>query len=172
MFKEKVQRLLEAVKNQSNEETKKVQLNFIEDSLKSLPEYVNAVVMMQFQTMVAHTRYDDNVEEFQNVVQNLDRQRRTYHLSLVGSINGLNRLSKIMNIEPFFTKNINGIEYGKDKEFDAEYDSRRAVAECAKDFVDEMWYEGRYRQQGKDICYTMGQSQEKIIDTENIMDRF
>lgn len=105
MYKEKVQKLLDAIKNQPNNDKIPLYLKFVEDNLKNLPNYVNAVVMMQFQTMIAHVKYEDNIKEFQDIVSNLDRRRRLEHLALVASINGLNRLSGMVNTEPLFYQN-------------------------------------------------------------------
>ena len=169
MYKEKIQTLAKAISQIPDAERRKSFFSALEDRCESFPDYVNSVVSMELKISVARFKCND-IAEFQDVVRNADISRRNSHLNLVASINVLNRMSEMLSLDPFYTATINGIEYGAGIKFDEERDCRAAAANAAKDFVDELYYDGRHRKQGLDITYEMEKNQDRV-DSEMVMSK-
>lgn len=144
--------------------------SFLENSSEDFPDYINKVAMGEMQISIARVRYMGSPEEFQEVVSQADKARRNAHLSLVASINGINRLAKMIGAEPFFTETVkeglNTVTYGIDKPLDEERDCRRMAAKCAKIFVDELYFQGRHRTterpEDRDVAYILSQEQRQL----------
>lgn len=95
MYKERIAKLMEAVKNEPDD------MEFIEDRMKTFTDYVSHVTWME--TRIQRLTIEGvRGDEWRDAVQSLDSSRRSKHEVAMGSINQLNRLSKIMGLEPFY----------------------------------------------------------------------
>ena len=151
MLKEKINNLLNAVKDDLDA------AEFIDSSLNRFRDYVNSVVTMEYRMGIATAVKEG--EELREIIQTLDRSRHIAHESAISACSQLNRLSERVGLPPFFDGDIN---------------DRYQVADFCKDFVDEMWFNGRYREKGKDLFESLINKHESInsksfIEAENVL---
>ena len=79
-------------------------LELIVDVVKSCNKYVSTVDTMEMRIKVAQFRCD--TAEFQEIVRDLDTQRRAAHEDAIACTNMLNRIAVLYNIAPIFTGDI------------------------------------------------------------------
>ena len=128
MIKEKIHNLINAVKSDPDD------IAFVDERLNRFSNYVNTVVTGEYRISIAMAVKEG--DELKDAVQTIDRSRRIAHESAIDACNQLNRLSKNLGLEAFF---------------EGDTADRQQVADFCKDFVDELWYSGRYREKGQDL---------------------
>lgn len=103
-------------------DSKEEALEFIGDTLKAFPNYVNTVVAYNVKIPLIYARYDG--EELRDRVVRLDTERHNAHEVAIGAVNIMNRVCEKMGLPPF-----------------AEVDTtnRAAVADFAGRFVNETY---------------------------------
>lgn len=95
MYKERIAKLMETVKNEPND------LEFIESRMNTFTEYVSHVTWME--TRIQRLNIEGvRGEEWRDAVEKLDSSRRSKHEVAMDAINQLNRLSKAVGLEPFY----------------------------------------------------------------------
>lgn len=121
-LKEKINMLMEAMK--SNPDFSDM-VEDVNDVLATAAEYVKAVANEEASIQMARIRL--NGPDFRTYVQNLDQHRRARHEALMVSMNMLNRVAKILDVEP---------------PFDVYQDDRESYYAEAKNVVDEYFTTG------------------------------
>lgn len=101
-------------------------LNFVSQKLQSFPDYMDIVIRQQTMIPIWKARYDG--PEFRERCQDIDRSRRLTHDNAISSINGLNRLCKKLELEPFST---------------VDTTDRYAVADMIQDYTNEIYNAGQ-----------------------------
>lgn len=95
MYKEKIVKLMEAVKDEPDD------LEFVESRMNTFTDYVSHVTWME--TRIQRLNIEGvRGEEWRNTVEKLDSNRRSKHEVAMDAINQLNRLSKVVGLEPFY----------------------------------------------------------------------
>lgn len=114
MYREIYLKLIESLKDDD------FFLQFIEDGVKKLVKYVDAIESMELRIPILRFRLE--TEEFQQAVMTLDADRRMKHNVAIDTCNQLNRLCAANGIEKLFT---------------CDMDDRYAVAEAIAVMVTE-----------------------------------
>lgn len=157
MYKEKIQNIIDAIAKNPSTDIAEKQFKFLIKNLNAFSDYVKKVVSLEYEMPIIRARYSDDIKEMQEKIMEADKSRRFVHEVAVMAVNSINRLSKQLGIEDFLSAEIkdnqgNSVIYSSEHEFDAEnYDCREFVAGVCKDFTDELWFEGRYKQHNLDI---------------------
>lgn len=95
MYKERIAKLMNAVKHEPDD------LEFVESRMNTFTEYMSHVAWME--TRIQRLTIEGvQGEEWRNQVESLDKQRRSKHNVAMDAINQLNRLSKVVGLEPFY----------------------------------------------------------------------
>ena len=102
-------------------------LDELEAGFRTLLDYANHVIEQQYAMQFAAFRYEG--EEFRTYVQNSDVTRRRLHLAACASINMLNRICKLADVEELFP----GVVAGEDSE------GRRQAAMAIGTFINELY---------------------------------
>ena len=105
-------------------------LDELEGCFRTMLEYANHVIEQQYGMQFAAFRYEG--EEFRTYVQNSDVTRRRLHLAACASINMLNRICKLADVEELFP----GVIAGEDSE------GRRQAAMAIGSFINELYNQG------------------------------
>lgn len=98
----------------------KEDLDIIQESIDSFPEYIDSIVKMETGIKVAKFRCNTQ-DEFVEEIQRLDRNRYYCHNAAIVSVKVLNRLCDLYKVEKIFKGDI---------------ESRQEVADFAKEVVD------------------------------------
>lgn len=105
-------------------------LEDLEHAFDSMLAYANHVIMQQYQFPLWASRYED--EEFRDRVSESDRARRNYHLGACASVNMVNRLCIMADVEELFP----GLVAGEDRE------GRRQAAIAIGMFICDLYHDG------------------------------
>lgn len=92
------QKLIDETKNNPEDQ------EILVDVVKSCNNYVTAVDAMEVRIKVAQFRFD--TAEFQEIVKDLDNQRRRHHEDAIACTNMLNRIAALYKVSPIFTGDI------------------------------------------------------------------
>lgn len=148
---DKIKNLINACKDDPD------MLEFLGDQFDTFGDYVNAVARMEYKIPILRATKDD-VADFQNAVQELDKMRRVYHNSAINACNILNRFSAKLGLEPFY---------------EGSTDDRYQVADFAGRFVNELYCNGIYKEERElhDALMNGEASIDKHISLENLVER-
>lgn len=105
-------------------------LDELEGAFRSMLDYANHVIEQQYGMQFAAFRYEG--EEFRTYVQNSDTTRRRLHLAACASINMLNRICQLANVDEMFP----GVVANEDSE------GRRRAAIAIGTFINELYNAG------------------------------
>lgn len=95
MYKERIAKLMEAVKDEPDD------LEFVESRMTAFTDYVSHVAWME--TRIQRLSIEGiRGQEYRDQIQSLDSHRRSKHEVAMGAINQLNRLSNAVGLEPFY----------------------------------------------------------------------
>lgn len=101
MYKERIQKLVDAIKIDSGE--------FYQDDLKTIEEvidgcgdYVQSVVQMESAIQVARFRMEP--DQYVKYIENLDKSRRANHNACIANIKMLNRLCTMYRCDKIFNE--------------------------------------------------------------------
>ena len=120
-IKERINALLEKIKDDPD------LVSLVRDMVDSCANYVDTVVNMENAINVYRFRVEDP-SELRVMIQRLDQTRRIVHNTVISNVRIVDRLCKINGVEPVF----GGLD-----------EDRLAVAEFAKQVVDEFFEERR-----------------------------
>lgn len=154
MYKERIARLMEAVKDNPDD------LEFVESRMNTFTDYVSYVAWME--TRIQRIEIMGlKGEDYRNAVEPLDRQRRSKHNVAMDAMNQLNRLSSAMGLEPFYEGQVS-------------HECRTQVGDAIGNIVDE-YFKGRHAGQLKvgDLMEDdrFSQAVESISASESGMER-
>lgn len=76
-----------------------VMLDTIDEAMKNFSAYVSAVSKMEFEKKIATESLSG--EDLRNSIQELDQKRTSCHEAAIGSCSILNRICKMVEVEPF-----------------------------------------------------------------------
>lgn len=102
MYKEKYTALVNSAHKDDDPE---FILESIKMAMKSFCDYVDVVYNMETRIKIAATRYEGS--DYREFVMNLDRGRRIAHENAIGQLSMLNRLCKMLEVEPLFDGDLN-----------------------------------------------------------------
>ena len=103
MYKERVSNLLNAIDRQNpvGSGIRNMCFDAVESGLRNFVEYVNCVYSMETRISIARFQSNDPAE-FQEIVKNLDNNRRYAHEAAIASINMIDRICDKMGVEPVY----------------------------------------------------------------------
>ena len=109
--------------------------DLIEECTNSFFEYNKVVSLWEITLSEIRLKYKEEPQEMRVQLEKADKERKNIHDKAIDSVNILNRIFVKYGQEPLFIKEINGVAYGKEKEFKAENkDCRRAVRNFCFEF--------------------------------------
>lgn len=128
----------------------------IEDCMMRMPRYFNSLIAEDIGLTLASVRYSDDPEMLKYTRENLDRTRRTYHISMADGINIINRFCTFMETDKIFE-----IEGGRELDSNNSED-RELAADMCYNFCKDAFLDAK----NKEILWEKGLNKEAFSRNE------